>query len=164
MLNAPINVVFFRCLCHWLFKKPGVETLRFYGFSPVCGVPVCGDFDGILRFFPCGWASVCEDFEILRFFRCVWGPCVWGLWDFTLFYLCVRPLCVGSLRFYAFVYLCVGPLCVWGLWDFTALRFYGTLRFCIFPLCVGPVLETLKIFKKKSPIGKNPRCGDLKWQ
>ena len=133
MLNAPINVVFFRCLCHCLFKNPGVETLRFYGFSPVCGVPVCGDFDGILRFFPCGWASVCvRTLRFYGFFRCVWGPCVWGLWDFTLFYLCVRPLCVGSLRFYGF----------------EILRDFEVLRFS--PVC-GPCVGDFENFQKKIP-------------
>ena len=41
--------------------------------------------------------------------------------------------------------------------DFEILRFF-------LPVCAAPVLETLKIFKKKSPIGKNPGYGDLKWQ
>ena len=91
------------------------------------------------------------------------------------------PLCLGTLRFYGFFAVCGAPVSG----DFEILLFFylcvktlrvyvffpmcgasvcmGTLRFCVFPLCVGPVLETL-IFFKKSPIGKNPRCGDLKWQ
>ena len=123
MLNAPINVVFFRCLCHCLFKNPGVETLRFYGFSPVCGVPVCGDFDGILRFFPCGWASVCvRTLRFYGFFRCVWGPCVWGLWDFTLFFTCVWGPCV------------YGDFEILRLWDFTGLWDFAFFP-CVWALC-----------------------------
>ena len=82
MLNAPINVVFFYCLYHCLFKNPGGETLRFYGFSPVCVASLCvgtsmgfydffpvdGDFEILLFFSLCVWGAVSVDFEILRFF------------------------------------------------------------------------------------------------
>ena len=142
MLNAPINVVFFRCLCHCLFKNPGVETLRFYGFSPVCVASLCvGTSMGFYDFFPVG------------------GPlCVWGLWDFTVFFaVCGAPVS-GDFEILRF-FTCVCGRCVWGLWDFTALRFYGTLRFCVFPLCVGPVLETLKILKKISCTWQHFRTG-----
>ena len=99
MLHAPINVVFFCCLCYCLSKIPGVRTLRFYGFFSLCvwggGLwdftvfPLCGDFDGILRLFPCGW----------------------GLWDFTVFLaVCVGPLCLWTLRFYVFFPVCAAPV------------------------------------------------------
>ena len=98
-------------------------TLRFYGFFPVCGGHVCGDFENlcffpvcgdfeILRFFPC----VCGDFEILRFFPsvCVWGGMgVWGLSDFKRFFsLCAAPVC-GDFEILRFFPVC-GALC-WGL-------------------------------------------------
>ena len=164
MLNAPINVVFFRCLCHCLFKNPGGETLRFYGFSPVCVASLCvGTSMGFYDFFPvggplCVWglwdftvffavcgAPVSGDFEILRFFTCVCGPCVWGLWDFTLFLpVCGAPVCMGTLRFYGF----------------EILRDFEILRFS--PVC-GRCVGDFENFQK-NPIGKNPGCGDLKWQ
>ena len=163
MLNAPINVVFFAAFVTAFLKNRLRGLWDFTVFSTVCGAPVCSDFDGILRFFPCGWASVCGDFQILRFFRCVWGPCVWGLWDFTVFSLCVGLLCLGTLRFCFFLPVCedfasllfspyVCGLCVYG--DFEIL--------CFSPVC-GLCVGDFEIFKK-SPIGKNPRCGDLKWQ
>ena len=98
-----------------------------------------------LRFY--GFFSVCVcvgDFEILRFFPLCVGTSM-GFYDFF-------PV-DGDFEILLFFSLCVGPLCLW------------TLRFYVFlPVCAAPVLETLKIFKKKSPIWKNPGCGDLKWQ
>ena len=104
---------------------------------------------GFYDFFPVGGPlCVCEYFEILRFFS-----------------LCVGPLCLGTLRFYVFFNLCVRTLRVYGFSPMCgATVCMASSRLCVFPLCVGPVLETLKIFKKKSPIGKNPGYGDLKWQ
>ena len=54
-------------------------------------------------------------------------------------------LCVGSLRFYGF----------------EILRDFEILRFS--PVC-GPCVGDFENLQKKSPIGKNPGCGDLKWQ
>ena len=106
---------------------------------------------------------MCEDFEILRFFS-----------------LCVGPLCLGTLRFYAFLPVCAAPVCgVFEILRFClpvcgapvcmgTLRFYGfeilrdfeILRFS--PVC-GPCVGDFENFQNKT-IGKNPGCGDLKWQ
>ena len=83
---------------------------------------------------------MCEDFEILRVFS-----------------LCVGPLCLGTLRFYAFLPVCAAAVC--GV--FEILRDFEILRFS--PVC-GPCVGDFENFQKKSPIGKNPGCGDLKWQ
>ena len=69
--------------------------------------------------------------------------------DFEIlrFFTCVcgRCVCVESLRFYGF----------------EILRDFEILRFS--PVC-GPCVGDFENFPKKSPIGKNPGCGDLKWQ
>ena len=88
---------------------------------------------------------MCEDFEILRFFS-----------------LCVGPLCLGTLRFYAFLPVCAAPVCVGSLrfYGFEILRDFEILRFS--PVC-GPCVGDFENFQNKT-IGKNPGCGDLKWQ
>ena len=106
---------------------------------------------------------------------------MWGLSDFTVFSLCVGPLCLGTLRFYGFFavcgapvsgdfeillffYLCVRTLRVYVFFPYVwGLCVYGDFEIlCFSPVC-GPCVGDFEIFKK-SPIGKNPRCGDLKWQ
>ena len=108
------------------------EILRFF---LVCGKG--GAVVGTLKlyiFFLCVGGGCGGDFEILRFFStvCVCGATVSGDFEILLF----LPVCVRTLRVYVFFPMCGASVCM------------GTLRFCVFPLCVGPVLETLKIFKK----------------
>ena len=79
-------------------------------------------------------APVCRDFDGILRFFPVSGP-----------------LCVGTMRFQGFFALCRAP--VYG--NFEILRFS--------PVC-GPCVGDFENFPKKSPIGKNPGCGDLKWQ
>ena len=123
------STLFFSLPLSLPFKNPAVGTLRFHGFFHCVWRPCgCRDFDGILRFFPCGWASMCGDFEILRVFS-----------------LCVGPLCLEPLRFYVFLPVCAAPVSG----DFEILRFFllvcgasvcedfARLRF--FPLYVGPL-------------------------
>ena len=145
MLNASINVVFFAAFVTAFLKTRLRGLWDFTVFSTVCGAPVCSEFDGILRFFPVGGPLCVGTFRFYGFFA-VCGAPVSGDFEILLFFY----LCVRTLRVYIFS-LCVGPLCVWGLWDFVFFP-------CVWALC-------WRLWKlKKTPIGNNPRCGDLKWQ